>query len=142
MTKITTLRFHVNPSQGLPIYRQIMDQVRAQIAGGRLRRGDFLPSVRQVAEALQINPMTVSKAYSLLEAEGVIERVRGQGMRVAAPDDGQSTTRDGPRAVPVRSHQLRPLLEAVVRRAYELNLTRSQVRELLEPLLKELDDAG
>jgi GntR family transcriptional regulator len=141
MTKITTLRFHVNPSQGLPIYRQIMDQVRARIAGGRLRRGDFLPSVRQVAEALQINPMTVSKAYSWLEAEGVIARVRGQGMQVAALADGQSTTRDGPREVAVRSHQLRPLLEAVVRRAYELNLTRSQVRALLEPLLKELDDA-
>jgi GntR family transcriptional regulator len=141
MTEITTLRFYVNPSQGLPIYRQIMDQVRAQIAGGRLRQGDFLPSVRQVAETLQINPMTVSKAYSLLEAEGVIARVRGQGMQVVTLADGPSTTRDGPREVTVRSNQLRPLLEAVVRRAYELNLTRSQVRALLEPLLKELDDA-
>lgn len=140
MTEIPTLRFHVNPSHGLPLYRQLMDQVRAQIAGGRLRPGDFLPSVRQVAEALQINPMTVSKAYSLLEAEGVLTRVRGQGMQVATRADGQSLPRDGHSEITVRSHQLRPLLEAVVQRAYELSLTRSQVRDLLEPLLKELDD--
>lgn len=141
MTKIPTFRFHVNPSHGLPIYRQLMDQVRAQTAGGRLRPGDFLPSVRQVAEALQINPMTVSKAYSLLEAEGVLTRVRGQGMQVATRADGQGTSSDEHSEVTVRSHQLRPLLEAVVQRAYELNLTRRQVRDLLEPLLEELDNA-
>jgi GntR family transcriptional regulator len=75
-------RFHVAPSSGVPIYRQIFDQVRAQIATGRLTDGDFLPSVRQVAGELAVNPMTVSKAYSLLERDGVVELVRGHGMRV------------------------------------------------------------
>ena len=75
-------RFHVAPSSGVPIYRQILDQVRAQIATGRLAAGEFLPSVRQVAGELAVNPMTVSKAYSLLERDGVVELVRGQGMRV------------------------------------------------------------
>jgi GntR family transcriptional regulator len=75
-------RFHVAPSSGVPIYRQILDQVRAQIATGRLAAGEFLPSVRQVAGELTVNPMTVSKAYSLLERDGVVELVRGQGMRV------------------------------------------------------------
>jgi GntR family transcriptional regulator len=75
-------RFHVAPTSGVPIYRQLMDQVRAQIATGRLAGGDFLPSVRQVAGELAVNPMTVSKAYSLLERDGVVELVRGHGMRV------------------------------------------------------------
>src|ERR1700758_237959 len=75
-------RFHVAPSSGVPIYRQLLDQVRAQIATGRLAPGQFLPSVRQVAAELTVNPMTVSKAYSLLERDGIVELVRGQGMRV------------------------------------------------------------
>ena len=84
----TGFSFHVNPSSGLPLYRQIMDQVRQLVAAGRLVPGNFLPSTRQLAQQLQINPMTVSKAYSLLEREGVIELVRGQGMRVSAPAAG------------------------------------------------------
>src|SRR5258707_64181 len=74
----------VAPTSGVPIYRQVADQVRARVLGGRLAAGAFVPSVRQVAEHLQINPMTVSKAYSLLEREGVVELVRGQGMRVSS----------------------------------------------------------
>lgn len=77
------LLFQIHPSSGVPIYRQLMDQVRTLIAAGRLSADEMLPSVRQIAEDLQINPMTVSKAYSLLERDGVLERVRGQGMRVA-----------------------------------------------------------
>src|SRR6266567_3208496 len=74
--------FQVFPASGLPIYRQLIDQVRRHVATGRLPAGDYLPSVRQVALELEVNPMTVSKAYSLLEREGVVELVRGQGMRV------------------------------------------------------------
>ncbi len=66
-----------------PIYRQLSDQVRRFVAGGQLAAGDELPSVREVAQALAVNPMTVSKAYSLLEAEGVLARRRGLGMVVA-----------------------------------------------------------
>ena len=132
MATTSPLRFHIDPSLGTPIYRQIMDQIRAQIAGRRLGNGEFLPSVRQVAQALEVNPMTVSKAYSLLEQEGVVERVRGKGMAVLAgvllEDQGE------------RQEQLRPLLEAAVQRALELNLTAQQVLDLLRPLLEELDD--
>jgi GntR family transcriptional regulator len=90
-------RFHVAPSSGVPIYRQILDQVRAQIATGRLAAGDFLPSVRQVAGELAVNLMTVSKAYSLLERDGVVDLVRGQGMRVVgqpARENKKSVDRD------------------------------------------------
>ena len=128
-------RFHVNPSSGVPIYRQLMDQVRAQATGGRLSPGDFLPSVRHMADALEVNTMTVSKAYSLLEREGVLARVRGTGMAVASPVGWGAG-----RAVRERQRQLRPLLEAAVRRAHELDLSRSHVIDALGPLLKELRD--
>lgn len=121
--------FQVNPSSGVPIYRQLMDQVRALVASGRLTEGDLLPSVRQVAQDLQVNQMTVSKAYSLLEHDGVVERVRGQGMRV---------NHKSPRGtVKERQDELRPLLEQVATQAYQLALTRQQVMAALAPLLKE-----
>jgi GntR family transcriptional regulator len=77
--------FEISPASGVPIYRQIVEQVLALKAGGLLREGDLLPSVRQVARDAAVNPMTVSKAYSRLEAEGVVRRVRGQGMQILAP---------------------------------------------------------
>ena len=124
-------QFHVAPSSGVPVYRQLMDQVQAELSSGRLSPGDLLPSVREVARRLQINPMTASKAYSKLEAQGVVELVRGQGMRVRAPVAMGS--------VKERQAQLKPVLEQAVARAHQLALTESQVRAVLDPLLKGHD---
>jgi DNA-binding transcriptional regulator YhcF (GntR family) len=66
-------------SSAEPIYRQIVEQVRRHVASGQWKAGDELPSVRALAQEHAINPMTVSKAYSLLEAEGLLERRRGMG---------------------------------------------------------------
>ena len=68
-----------------PIYRQLVEQVRRLSAGGQLQPGDEMPSVREIAQALALNPMTVSKAYSLLEMEGVLGDRAGTG---AESDDG------------------------------------------------------
>src|ERR1700704_4878872 len=72
----------VDPSSGLPVYRQIMDQVRRMIVAGRLAPGDRLPSVRELASTLGINPLTVGKAYGELERDGAVEMRRGLGMFV------------------------------------------------------------
>jgi GntR family transcriptional regulator len=123
--------FELQPSSGVPIYRQLVDQVRALVAGGKLRPGDLRPSVRQVAQAADINPMTVSKAYSRLEAEGLVDRVRGQGMRVRAPAvTGRLAERKQEFA-----DQLRPVLH----RAQQLGLTTEQIHAVLEALVAELD---
>ena len=68
---------------GVPIYRQLMEQVRRQIMGGQLPKGQKLVSVRDLAKQLKVNPMTVSKVYTLLEMEGILERRRGVGLFVA-----------------------------------------------------------
>jgi GntR family transcriptional regulator len=122
----------VAPSSGVPIYRQLMEQVRLGIAGGRLAKGEFLPSVRQVAEQLAINPMTVSKAYTLMERDGIIELVRGQGMRVCAP--GAATNGKARRAA------LLPLLQQVAHTAHQLSIPPDRVLADLKLLLEESDD--
>lgn len=77
------MRLRLVPSSGLPIYRQIVEQVAEQIACGRLRVGDRLPSVRELARALPANQNTVLKAYELLERDGLIARRHGDGTFVA-----------------------------------------------------------
>ena len=61
--------FSINPNSGEPIYRQLTEQVKRMVAGGQLQPGAELPSVRELAAQYAINPMTISKAYSLLEAD-------------------------------------------------------------------------
>jgi GntR family transcriptional regulator len=121
--------FDIQPTSGTPIYRQLIDQVHALVAGGRLRPGELLPSVRQVAQAADVNPMTVSKAYSKLEADGVVERVRGQGMRVRRPA--------GNGALGERQAQFRSLVEPALHRAHQLRLSKSEVRQVIDALLKD-----
>ncbi len=75
--------FILNPQSGIPIYRQLVEQVARLIAGGHLSPGSELPSVRELAVEHAVNPMTISKAYALLEAEGLLERQRGKPMRIA-----------------------------------------------------------
>lgn len=74
----------IDPHSGVPAYRQLMDQVKFHVAGGLLRPGEELPSTRQLSAELNLNPMTISKAYMLLEAEGIVERRRGQPLVVKA----------------------------------------------------------
>src|SRR5579872_7379367 len=70
--------FILQPSSGVPIYRQLIDQVRRMVTSGQLTAGMELPSVREVAAEYTVNPTTISKAYSLLESEGLLQRHRGK----------------------------------------------------------------
>ena len=112
-----------------PIYRQLVEQVRRLAAGGQLRPGDEMPSVREIAQALALNPMTVSKAYSLLEMEGVLARRRGLGMVVAA--------RSAPAEKADIVDLLRPTLERAALEARQLELDPDTVLSLFATILKE-----
>ena len=121
--------FEINPTSGVPIYRQIVDQVHALVAGGFLQEGDLLPSVRQVASDASVNPMTVSKAYSRLEIEGVVRRARGLGMQILPPSQNGS--------VDERKLQFRATLEPALHRARQLGLNQKQIREVISTLLQD-----
>ena len=114
-----------NPSSGVPIYLQLMEQVKHAIATGALRPGEQLPGIRPVAEELVINPNTVAKAYRELEHEGVIELRQGAGAFVSdnapskkdaeklrAAQASVATTVDKLRARGVADEDIRRLFEA------------------------------
>ena len=122
-----SIDFDILPSDPIPIYRQIVEQVRRRVASGSLAAGDELPSVRALAQLHAINPMTVSKAYSLLETEGLLERRRGMGMFVAAVRPTRSAAQ--------RLALLEPALQAAAQQAHELGLEAGQALELFERCL-------
>ncbi len=122
--------FILNPHSGIPIYQQLVEQVRRLVAGGQLPAGTELPSVREMAQEHTVHPMTISKAYSLLEAEGILERHRGKPMRVAALKRNQSS-------VAARLKQLEPQIEALALSTRQLELSADEV---VYQLMKKLGD--
>jgi len=123
------MQFSIQPSAAEPIYRQIVAQVRRHVASGQWRAGEELPSVRALAQAHAINPMTVSKAYSLLEAEGLLERRRGMGMVIAAV---KPTSRASQR-LPL----LAPALQAAALQAAQLGLSADDALALFKRCLQD-----
>jgi GntR family transcriptional regulator len=79
------MEFQCDTASRVPIYRQLMDQVRQAVARGRLRPGSRLPSVRVLSRDLVVNPNTVARAYTELEREGVLNTRQGLGVFVAEP---------------------------------------------------------
>lgn len=75
---------HVDVGNGLAVYDQIVRQMKFAVADGALRSGELVPSVRELARDLAINPNTVARAYRQLQEDGVLETVRGMGLSVAA----------------------------------------------------------
>lgn len=129
MSLPATHLFSIATGSPEPIYRQLVEQTRRLIAGGQLAPGDAMPSVREIAGALAVNPMTVSKAYGILETEGVLTRRRGLGMEVA-----QAAAPGKP--LEQRLALLRPTLERAALEAGELELDPATVLALFSTLLK------
>src|SRR5277367_3752795 len=90
-------RFRLDLRGGVPVYRQIIDQVLGSIAAGSLKAGDQLPTVRQLAVDLSVNPNTVVRAYRELEIRGVLDTQQGTGTFISArktkPSDAERTRR-------------------------------------------------
>jgi len=123
----------VDPSSGVPVFRQVMDQVRFHIASGLLAAGDELPPTRSLSAELGVNPMTISKAYNLLERDGVLERRPGRPLVVKAFEPAELELE--------RLDRLRASLADAVRAAKQLGLDSEEAtrvfRELLEDQKKE-----
>jgi GntR family transcriptional regulator len=117
--------FTLYPESGIPIYRQLMDQIRRLIAAGQLQAGAELPSVRDLAVEHAVNPMTISKAYALLEAEGLLIRNRGRPMTVAPSKRSQQP-------ISQRLRQVEPHLAQLVSAARQLDIPREDIVALLE----------
>jgi len=120
----------INPGSSEPIYRQVMEQLRRRIASGQLVAGQEIPSVRELAQALAVHPMTISKAFSLMETDGLIERRRGLSMVVAA----QHARAQSPAS---RTELLRPTLEKAAAEARQLEVSNAQAIKFFQHILNE-----
>jgi DNA-binding transcriptional regulator YhcF (GntR family) len=119
--------FKPNPSSGVPIYLQLMEQVKHAIATGALRPGEQLPGIRPLAEELVVNPNTVAKAYRELEHEGIVELRQGAGAFVSAQQrakDGATTMRAAQTVVAQAIEKLRArgVTDEEIRRLFEAEL--------------------
>lgn len=121
--------FRLDPHSGVPVYRQLMDQVQAGIAAGVLAAGAQLPTVRQVAVDLAINPNTVLRAYREMEIRGLLDTEQGTGTFIAerklefSPDE--------------RDRRLRQLVGEFISRAGSAGFTLQQVMHALRELSPE-----
>ncbi len=116
--------FTIDPSGGLPIYEQVVRQIKFAVAGQVIKPGELVPSVREVARQLAINPNTVARAYRQLQADGVLEPVRGTGLQ-ATGGALELCRRE-------RLNLIRRRLRAVLTEARQSRLDGDEIRELVE----------
>jgi DNA-binding transcriptional regulator YhcF (GntR family) len=128
------MMFRPNPSSGVPIYLQLMEQVKHSIETGAMRPGEQLPGIRPLAEELVINPNTVAKAYRELEHEGVIELRQGAGAFVSAGARARKSTDR------LRAGQSE--VAAAVERLRARGVTDEEIRRMFEAELAGLGKTG
>jgi GntR family transcriptional regulator len=125
------LHFQIDAHSGIPVYRQMVDQVKYYVAAGTLAAGDQLPSIRELAERLTVNPTTVVKAYNELVHEGVIELRHGRGAFVAEAARQNTSSAECEKAL--RRHARQLAIEAG-----QMGAEASMVLRLVEEELEQL----
>ena len=126
--------FHIDPHNGLAIYDQIVRQIKCAVAGGILKSGEMVPSVRELARELAINPNTIARAYRRMQDDRVLEPERGTGLEVA--------TGATERCRNDRLKLIRARLRQVLAEARQSRLEKRELRELVEKELSAVDRRG
>lgn len=119
----------IDPDSAVPIYQQIVNSIKHQVATGRLKPGEQLPTVRELAADLRINPNTVARAYDQLDSDSVISTQQGRGTYVRERPDQQHLTR-------IRQEELRAIMDGAVSRALSMGYTVQEIQAAFETLLK------
>ncbi len=123
------MKIIINNSSMIPIYTQIIQQVKAQIAAGSLKENDALPSVRTLSAELKISALTVKKAYDELESEGFVVTVHGKGTYVS-----------GSNSEYIRENQIKEVeddLRKVFEKAEYFNISKEDLKDIIEMLIEE-----
>ena len=126
--------FRIDPSNGLAIYDQIVRQIKFAVANSALPAGALVPSVRDLAGRLAVNPNTVARAYRELQAQGVLVTVRGTGLEV--------TSQAPQRCREDRKELIRQRLRSVLAEAVQSRLTRKEIQQLISEELAALTEAS
>lgn len=122
------MKIIINHSSMVPIYKQIMEQIKAQVISGELKESDLLPSVRAMAKELKISALTVKKAYDNLE-EGMTRTVHGKGTYVTASNKELMLEE--------RRREVEADLEAAVMKGRRNGMTDEELKELFELIMEE-----
>ncbi len=122
------MELRIDPDSTVPIYLQIVHAVKHQVATGKLKPGEQLPTVRELATTLRINPNTVARAYDQLDADNVITTQQGRGTYVRERPDDAHLAR-------VRQEQLKALMDSVVGKALSMGYTTDEVRDAFDTQL-------
>ena len=123
------MKIIINNTSMVPVYEQLMDQIKQEIIDGGLKEGEALPSVRNLAGELKISALTVKKAYDKLEEEGFTVTVHGKGSYVAETDRQL--------AIEARKKAVEDALAASVSKARSVGLTDDDIREMIEIILED-----
>jgi GntR family transcriptional regulator len=118
------VQIHISPNDGVPIYLQIVNQVKYQVASGRLAAGEELPPIRVLAEKLVVNPNTVARAYRELETAGVVVKRRTAGTYVSEAGS--------PLARRERLRILAERVDALLAEAQQMNVSTEELIQLLQ----------
>ncbi len=122
----------VDPHSGIPVYRQLMDQIRFHIASGMVQPGEEIPSTRALSARLGVNPMTVSKAYAQLEEEGLLERRPGLPLIVRQRQESHLET--------TKLDRLESDLRPIATRARQLGIDSNDAVVLFRRLLESEEE--
>ncbi len=125
--------FHIDPTNGLAIYEQVARQVVFAVAGGALASGEIVPSVRELARELALNPNTVARAYRELQAREILEPVRGTGLAVT--QGAVAKCREE------RVRMIRERVQQVLREAKQSRLDPEQLRAIIQAEMGDQDPA-
>ena len=123
------LMLHIDFRSGLPIYTQIVNQVQAQVAGGILKPGDQLPTVRALAEELRVNFNTIARAYRILDEARIISTQQGRGTYITEIPPPKVTER-------LRREALEALTERYINEAMRLEVSKNEISEMVKDQLK------
>jgi len=115
---------HINPSSKIPIYLQIIDQIKLCIVSGMLSAEELLPSIRELAVQLTVNPNTVARVYRELEKDGIVETIRGKGVYVSKQKDAFVKTE--------KKRIISQDLNKALADAFNLDMDVEEVRKILE----------
>jgi GntR family transcriptional regulator len=122
------LNIGIDPDSAMPIYQQVVSAIKHQVAAGQLAPGQQLPTVRQLATDLRVNPNTIARAYDLLDTDRVITTQQGRGTYVREQPDQEQLLRS-------RQEQLLGMMDSIVGKALSMGYSAREVREAFEAQL-------
>ncbi|MBQ1315405.1 MAG: GntR family transcriptional regulator [Erysipelotrichaceae bacterium] len=123
------MRIIINNNSMIPIYEQVVSQIKSNIINGELKEGDILPSVRALSSELKISALTVKKAYDYLETEGFVTTVHGKGTFVNAADRQL--------AYEARRKAVEDDLYKAIQQGYSAGLSKEEIKEIIDILMEE-----